>query len=245
MAPLISTANAVGGETRVAWFDASKRTHHTRASNASRMNQMAPGRRARKAPKYKGQLSYQGHYWFAGVESLVWHESMAEYTGLMLLDHMRSVRKVVAQPFVVRFVDGSTHIPDYLVDNVNGMRTVVDVHLRTLTSEEDEKKFAATKELCDALGWEYLLMDRLPDIPAWNLEMMARYRHPMFTPDADVRDRVLEAVDATHEYGRLRRSLETGKVGELVPAVMHMLWRRELIFDIELPFTDATRINLA
>lgn len=243
MTPLISTTNAARGEVRVAWFDASKRAHHARASNAARMNQMAPGRRARKAPKYKGQLSYQGHYWFAGIERLVWHESMAEYAGLMLIDHMRSVRSVVAQPFVVRFADGTTHIPDYLVDNADRTRTVVDVHLRSLTSEEDEKKFAATQNLCDALGWEYLLLDRLLDVPAWNLETMARYRHPMFEPGADVRDRILASADATPEFGRLRRSLETGKVGELVPSIMHLMWRRELIFDIEKPFTDTTIIS--
>lgn len=233
-----------GQVDRVAWYVEKRRTKHSLTTNVARMNELAPKERAREAPKYKGQLSYQGHYWFAGVEHLVWHESMAEYASLMLLDHLRSVHSVVAQPFLIRFADGTTHIPDYLLDDTDGQRILVDVHMTALTSEADERKFASTRRICNELGWEYILMDQLPDVVAWNLEMISRYRHPMFEPDDSIRHHIFAAVDEASTFGGVRRKLQTAKPGEHIPALMRLMWNRELIFDAERPFTDNTLISI-
>ncbi|MFK0402000.1 TnsA-like heteromeric transposase endonuclease subunit [Microbacterium sp. NPDC090225] len=238
-----SIARGGDGVERIAWYGAKERPQHTRVSNVQRLYEMAPTRRARKAPKYTGQLSYQGHYWFAGVQQLIWHESMLEHTGLMLIDHLREVRSVTAQPFLIQFADGTTHVPDYLVLGRDGTRSIFDMHLRALTSEADERAFAATERVCDSLGWEHIVMDQLADVTAWNLEMLARYRHPMFEPDVDVQDKILALARETRRFGDLRRALATDKPGELIPAITHLMWRRELVFDIEKPFTDLTLIT--
>ncbi|WP_241794536.1 TnsA-like heteromeric transposase endonuclease subunit [Microbacterium sp. C5A9] len=227
---------------RISWRDA-KGVHTTRVSNEHRLNELMPEGRARIAPKYKGQLNYQGHYWFEGVRGMVWHESMAEYSWLMMFDHMRAVRAVSAQPFVLGFADGTTHVPDYLMRTADGSRIVLDVHLQSMTSERDRQAFASTQRVCNELGWEYVLVDQLPDVTAWNLEMVSRYRHPMFKPSSDVRARILRSACNAPRYGALRRALETDKPGEHVPALMHLMWHRELLIDLDAVFTDNSAVT--
>lgn len=233
------------GETnRISWTDR-KGVHTTRVSNAHRLNEVMPTKRARRAPKYKGQLSFQGHYWFTGAGAMVWHESMAEYSWLMMFDYMRSIQEISAQPFVIGFADGTSHIPDYLMRDSFGHSTVVDVHPDALTSERDLEVFAATRHVCDSLGWEYVVVDQMPDVTAWNLEMISRYRHPMFEPDTRTRRRILRLASSIPRFGDLRQKLVTDKPGELVPALMHLFWSRDLLVNLEPPFTDDTTIVVA
>ena len=235
---------AVGDVDRISWTDR-KGVHTARVSNAGRLNEVMPTKRARKTPKYKGQVSFQGHYWFTGVGAMVWHESMAEYSWLMMFDYMRSIRAISSQPFVIGFADGTSHVPDYLMRDSFGHSAVVDVHPEALTTERDIQAFSATRRVCDRLGWEYIVVDQMPDVTAWNLEMISRYRHPMFDPDTATREQILRLASSSGRFGELRQKLVTDKPGELVPALMHLLWSRDLLVNLEQPFTEHSTIVIA
>lgn len=231
---------------RFAWIDGKNRVQRASIDDANQLRTMQPGDRVRKPKSYEGQPNYLGYYWFSGTQELVWHESMAEYAGLMLLDHQRDFHQVWAQPFVVFFEGGNKwHVPDYLLVDSFGRRVVLDVHLRARTTDANAKAFERTRELCERLGWEYLLFDQLPDLTIWNLEMIGRYRHPRYAPQNTEALLLLDQVAAHPRYGDLRTSLSTGKPGEHIPALWHMMWRREISFDLTAPFSDSSVLKAA
>lgn len=94
------------GYDRIQWFDRKLNTHTIRANDPVTALSVSPGERTRKPGKFKGQRPYQGHYWCAGARTSVFHESMAEYAGMMLIDHLYDVVEVYAQPMLMTFFDG-------------------------------------------------------------------------------------------------------------------------------------------
>lgn len=78
---------------------------------------------------YSGQRHYSGTYWSATMRDHVIYESRLELARLLFADFDPSVRRVVAQPFLLKAeVDGAVrkHIPDYLLVTDEGP-VVVDV----------------------------------------------------------------------------------------------------------------------
>lgn len=210
----VSAPTGSVARVRFAWFDEHGQIRRAHIGEINRLHDASPGFAVRRAPKYKGQLSYQGHYWFAGVQALVWHESMAEYATLMLLDHSRTVHNVFTQPLVLFFPDGTRHTPDYLMDDGGGQRVVVDVHIESMTKDADREKFELTRLACNALGWEYLLFDELPEVVVWNLEMIARYRHPRYAPSNQQRGWLMANVQRHLRFEAVRLAIGTERVGE-------------------------------
>ncbi|WP_260987928.1 TnsA-like heteromeric transposase endonuclease subunit [Streptomyces sp. CFMR 7] len=67
---------------------------------------------------YKGQQHYSGTYWSATVRDHVIYESRPELGRLLFADFAAEVRRIVAQPFLLKAdIDGKVrkHIPDYLL----------------------------------------------------------------------------------------------------------------------------------
>lgn len=231
---------------RFAWLDASERVHRARVVEREKLRDARPDMPVRKPPKYDGQLNYHGHYWHAGAGTLIWHESMAEYAMLMLLDHQRTIRHVWPQPFVITFGGGvKQHVPDYLIEDDQGRRALLNMHAEALMTEANEFSFARTGEACAELGWEHLLYSELPDLVVWNLEMVARYRHPRYAPDSGHRQWVLAQVAANPRYGELRQALKTARPGEHIPALRHLMWSRAVTFSLTTPFSDNSVLEVA
>ena len=235
----------VSAVDRFAWFGSGGRPQHCRASNVSHLFASFPNRPVRKAFKYRGQLNFHGHYWFEKVQRHVWHESMAEYAVLMLLDHMLDVQAVAEQPFRIAFRDGLSHVPDYLLELPSGQWVVVDVHMDEFMTEADQERLDETQRVCDELGWQYLRFGSLAQVKIWNLEMLARYRHRMFEPSAQLRAEILRAVRRHRTFGQLRLALATNKPGERIPAITHLMWTRVILFDLDAPFDDSSVIHAA
>ena len=233
------------GYDRIQWFDAKLFTHTIRANDPATALSVTPGERTRKPGKWVGQRPYQGHYWCAGARKSVFHESMAEYAGMMLIDHLYDIVKVYAQPMLMTFADGTFHYPDYLAVEASGVRHLVDVHPKGLTKPEHELAFANTARVCEVLGWRFTLIDQLSDIVRMNLEMMGRYRHHRYTPTLAVEEHILRTAKTNESFGTLRRALMTDKPGELMPALFHLMWRRELTFDLTRAFTEHTPLTAA
>lgn len=228
------------GYERIEWLDARGRTQALRDIDAAAALAIQPNERVRTIPKWQGQRSYQGHYWCAGTQSLVFHESMVEYAALMLLDHLHDITAVHAQPMLLCFDDddNTIHYPDYMVETAHRGRMLIDAHVRSLTTDADRNKFDLTRDMCSRLGWGYELLFEMTQVTFWNLEMLARYRHPRYNPTAAVRERIRISAAAEGSFGGLRRALRTDKPGEHMPAFFNMMWGRELTFDLTAPFTD-------
>lgn len=233
------------GFDRIQWFDKKLNTHTIRANDPITALTVNPGERTRKPGKWVGQKPYQGHYWCAGSRMSVFHESMAEYAGMMLIDHLYDIVRVDAQPMLMTFADGTFHYPDYLAVEASGTRHLVDIHPKALMKPEDELKFAHTARVSEVIGWRYTLIDQLSDIVRMNLEMMGRYRHHRYAPTLDVEKHILRQAKKNDNFGALRRALVTNKPGELMPFVFHLMWRRELTFDLTRRFTEHTPLTAA
>ncbi|MGV2900119.1 TnsA-like heteromeric transposase endonuclease subunit [Microbacterium sp. AGC62] len=230
---------------RIEWKDAKGRVHAVRALNRTSVEKVTPVDPARPLMKWDGQRASQGYYWCAGSQSMVRHESMSEFTALMLLDHELDIIEAVAQPMLLTFPNGLFHTPDFLIRTAFGEAILVDVHDSARTSETDALKFELTRLLCERVGWRFELFDMFTDITRWSLEMMCRYHHPRYEPDASTRSRILSLATKHKTFGALRNSLRTDKPGEYLPAVFHLMWQRAIRFDIHAPFTDNTRLHVA
>ena len=236
--------NSGVGHDRIEWFDDSRRVRATDVVDAASVSHVKPGAPARRPGKWRDQLASQGHYWCAGTQSLIWHESMMEFTALMMLDHLFDIVAVYPQPMMLTFAEGRHHVPDYLVDTAQGERILVDVHAEEMTTEEDVALFGLTEALCSQVGWRYELIDRISDITRWNLEMMARYNHPRYAPDDITRARVIKLAQTHRTFGALRSALATSRPGEHLPALFHLMWNRAIRFDLQRPFTDHTALRV-
>jgi len=233
------------GNDRIHWFDGKRLTHTIQAVDPMSALAVTPGERTRKPGKWKGQKPYHGHYWCAGSRTSVFHESMAEYAGMMLIDHLYDIATVYAQPMLMTFADGTFHYPDYLAIEADGTRHIIDVHPKALTTEANELAFRNTARVCEVIGWRFTLIDQLSDVVRMNLEMMSRYRHHRYTPTQDVEDHILRTADKHETFGDLRRALVTDKPGELMPFLFHLMWKGELRFDLTDRFTEHTTLTAA
>lgn len=233
------------GFDRIQWFDKKLNTHTIRANDPITALTVNPGERTRKPGKWVGQKPYQGHYWCAGSRTSVFHESMTEYAGMMLIDHLYDIVAVYAQPMLMTFLDGRYCYPDFLAIEADGTRHVVEVHPKSLMKPEDEVKFAHAARVCEVLGWRFTLIDQLSDTVRMNLEMMSRYRHHRYTPSSDIAKHVLNTAKKHESFGDLRRALVTDKPGELIPFLFHLMWKGELSFDLTDRFTEHTPLTAA
>ncbi len=233
------------GTDRVEWKDSKGRTHAARATDPSSVEVVVPGGPARLPMKWENQRASQGHYWCAGTQTMVWHESMSEFTALMLLDHLFDIVSVCAQPMLLTFADGQHHTPDYFLTTAQAERILVDVHDADLTTEAEARKFELTRLMCERVGWRYELFDTFPDVTRWSLEMMARYQHPRYAPDAHTEARILKLAAKYRTFGALREALVTDKPGEHLPAVFHLMWQRAIRFELDKSFNDNTRLYAA
>lgn len=233
------------GFDRIQWFDKKLNTHTIRADDPVSALTVAPGERTRKPGKWKGQKPYQGHYWCAGSRTSVFHESMTEYAGMMLIDHLYDIVAVHAQPMLMTFFDGLYCYPDFLAIEADGTRHLIEVHPKALMKPADEAKFAHTARVCEVLGWRFTLIDQLSDTVRMNLEMMSRYRHHRYTPAPDIAEHILATAKKHETFSGLRRALVTDKPGELMPYFFHLMWKGELSFDLTARFTEHTSLTAA
>ncbi|MFI5750892.1 TnsA-like heteromeric transposase endonuclease subunit [Streptomyces sp. NPDC051644] len=112
---------------------------------------------------HKGQRHYSGTYWSATVDDHVIYESRLELGRLLFADFDRSVRHIVAQPFLLKAVlEGKVrkHIPDYLLLTEQGP-VVVDVKpLHRVSKPEVAFAFGWTRQLVESRGVAVRGLDR-------------------------------------------------------------------------------------
>ena len=177
---------------------------------------------------YQGQQHYSGTYWSCTQRDHVIHESRLELAVLLLADFDRSVRGILAQPFLVRAEVGGAsrrHIPDYLLLTGSGP-VVVDVKpRRRLARPEVAATFGWTRTLVEERGWRYEVRCEPPPERLENVRFLAGYRREwLFDPGllARLRAAGLEGAslgEACRWPGPLAR-------GGAAPAVVRALHHR-------------------
>jgi hypothetical protein len=120
----------------------------------------------------------QAHYW-ATQGDLVLYESRLELARLLFADFDRSVRGIVAQPFLLEAeVNGRRrrHVPDYLL-LTDSLPIVVDVKPESRVSKPDVAFVLAwTRRAVEASGWVYEVWSEHPPVELDNVRLLAGYR---------------------------------------------------------------------
>jgi hypothetical protein len=201
----------------------------------------APWRRFRW---YFGQRHYSGTWWSATMADHVIYESRLELSRLLLADFDPSVRRMVAQPFMVTAtVDGRPrrHILDYLWDTDDGP-VVVDVVRQERLAHADVVLLCQwTREVVESLAWDYRVLSEPPSVRLENVRFLAGYRRNwLINSDAlaEIRSSAanligLSIADAEREFLARPHPLVRA-------ALMHLLWRHELAVDLDTPLSPST-----
>lgn len=131
----------------------------------------------RTPSSWKHKRNYEGYYWAATTGSHVWFESLYERAALMRLDRDRRVVGLAAQPMWIHWSGGlGKHAPDFFVRYRGGGGAIVDVKPARQIDEHDAEMFGCTAELCELLGWDYVVISDISAIEHRNLRFLSGYR---------------------------------------------------------------------
>lgn len=197
---------------------------------------------ARVPKPYKGMPNRHGRYWMAATCSQVWHESMLERWALMLLDFVGDVIAVRAQPFLMQFEDGSTHLPDYFVVDSRGRRSILDVHFSGFDSKRSIRKFQNTQEACRRIGWSYTMFSSVDPVVLRNVELLAMYRRPRYSPAEATRAAITAAAEDT-AMTEVISCIENAPRELTRCHIYSLMWSGDIIADLTRPLTDNTRLR--
>jgi len=226
---------------RVSWIDLTGVRHLRPAGAALFDARIVSGRPVRKPGRWRGQKTYPGKHWFASSGLHISFESMLERSALMRIDFALDVVAIAAQPMRIHFADGGTTVPDFLAEHRNGAQTVFEVKPSHALTAERLACFAESKRVCATVGWGFQILTEADVVLMDNLELLAAYRHPLYTPDREVRDRILDAA-------RTPLTLREGAIASGLPtrrgyaAIYNLAWRRQIALDLTEPITNHTAI---
>lgn len=200
----------------------------------------------RRFPSYKGQKHFSGRWWSATMGRHVGYESWLERDHLMLLDFDPTVVGVASQPFWLFWTTelGKTrsHAPDYFARLVDGEALVVDCRPVERIKPKDAATFAATRTMCEQVGWRYQVVGATDGIMTRNVRWLAGYRHPrhyLVTVAAALRDVFAEPT------GLLAGAELVGDPIAVLPVLFHLLWRHDLTAKLSTPLHPDTVVSVA
>mgnify|MGYP000474615091 CR=1 FL=1 len=194
---------------------------------------------------HRGQKHYSGTYWSSTVGGHVIYESRLELARLLFADFDISVRQIVAQPFLLRASVGRKpprHIPDYLLITDTGP-VVVDVKpARRLSDPKVAFIFEWNRELVEARGWRYEVATEPIAVELENVRFLAGYRRGwLLRPEllAQLREKNLDGAP----LGDALKCLSGAPIHHVKSAVLRLLWRQELLFDLSEPLSGRTELR--
>lgn len=136
------------------------------------------------------------------------------------------------------------HTPDLLVLG-KSRPVLVDVRPASRRGQRFLRQATATAELCQDLGWDYVVHGEMSPVRSDNLEAMWRAAHRRFADD-DARALVMERMTngpARHHY--LIRPAGQFSQGRLSTAVFRACWGNLLTFDLDAePLDEPTLLRL-
>lgn len=190
---------------------------------------------------YKRQRHYSGAFWSATERDLVIYESRLELARLLIADFDTSIRRIVAQPFLLRTEVGGAvrrHIPDYLLFTDAGP-LVVDVKpLHRLNRPDNAYTFAWTEQVVRSRGWRYEVWSEPPRAELENVRFLAGYRRDWLFDRELLADLGAADLDGAPLGVACRSRL--GRPAALVrSAMLHLLWQQHFVVDLTRPLSGA------
>ncbi|MFQ6397585.1 TnsA-like heteromeric transposase endonuclease subunit [Nocardia sp. KC 131] len=182
-----------------------------------------------------GQQHFSGTYWSATVSGHVIYESRLELARLLLADLERSVKHIVAQPFMLHTVVGGKvrrHIPDYLLFT-EGCPVVVHVKPRVrLPKPAVRSTFAWTRELVEGLRWRYEVASQPDPVVLENIRFLAGYRRAWLFPAALLEVLRGGEVDGLR-FGAACSQVRDWPASLVRAAILHLMWTQHFQVNIE------------
>jgi hypothetical protein len=123
------------------------------------------------------------------------------------------------------------HAPDYFARRADGTGVVVDVRADDRIEEADAEAFAVTAQVCALLGWEFRRVGEIEPVLRGNVRWLARYRHPRCAGRGEVAHRLREVF--AEPAALWAGAEEVGDRLAVLPALFHLMWRQELVADLE------------
>ena len=172
------------------------------------------------------------------------YESRLELSRLLMADFDRSVRFIVAQPFLIRSkVQGvvRSHIPDYLL-LTDANPVLVDVKPREQVSDTKvAETFDWVRYVFESLGWQFEIASEQPPVLLDNVRFLAGYRRAQ-----SVNEPALRALRATQfdnvTFGDAVRNVN-GAEPLVRAALFHMLWTQEVSTDLSKILSSQSILN--
>jgi hypothetical protein len=172
------------------------------------------------------------------------YESRLELSRLLMADFDRSVRFIVAQPFLIRSkVQGVVrrHIPDYLL-LTDTDPVMVDVKPREQVSDTKvAETFAWVQQVIESLGWRFEIASEQPPVLLDNVRFLAGYRRPQ-----SINEPALRALRAT-QFDNVTFVDAVRNVDGAEPlvraALLHMLWTQEVSTDFSKVLSSQSILN--
>lgn len=237
-----------GGEAStdsVSYRHADDLSEVTREWTGAGIDELAAAAPWRNFRWHRGQRHYSGTYWSSTLAGHVIYESRLELARLLFADFDARVQHIVAQPFLLRTsVDCKPrkHIPDYLLITDTGP-VVVDVKpARRLADPKVASTFEWTRELVEAHGWRYEVATEPTAVVLQNVRFLAGYRRNwLFHPQ--LLDRVRDEDLDGSTLGGAFSCLPGESIHHVKSAVLHLLWRQELLIELSKPLSVRTPLR--
>jgi hypothetical protein len=197
---------------------------------------------------YFGQRHYSGTYWSSTQRDHVIYESRLELANLLLADFDPTVRRIVAQPFILRAnVDGQLrrHIPDYLWDTEVGPVVVDVVRYDRMQHPRIMLLCRWTRRVIESRGWSYVVVNEPPRIRLANVRFLAGYRRDwLFDPAISDRIRSCRSQLAGLRMSDAERAVEGWPPPLVRSALFNLLWRHEFCVELERPLRPSTVLEV-
>lgn len=223
------------------WRDRGGAIRSFTAADQLLTRRLAYGRAWSVPLRVEKQANRTGDYYFTRTRQHVAYASLLEASLLLLLDFQLTAVAVLSQPFQMHFRRGSKrikHIPDFFVLRATGEQEVWDVRPYGRIDGKLKEGAALTREFCASVGFAYYLFDDVNMAVRRNLEWLHAYADGRYAPDAPRRAELRRFFEATGQTIGSAIQHFADSPPQIRMWVFHLLWHRELSFDIESPLSD-------
>ncbi len=202
-------------------------------------------RPVRVIPAYHGQRHTPGWYWSATTGGLLAYESFLERQWLTLLDFDAAVTAIATQALELHGTDAAgdwRHVPDIFTRRADGSVFIVDVkNPRRRHDPRVVQQAERTATACDRIGWAYEMVTVPPTQRYANVAWLAGYRRPL---RATSRLTASITTQAAAQTTVAELAAATGAPELARPVIFHLLWRQQLVCDLDTPLSECTWVRL-
>jgi len=171
----------------------------------------------------------------------VWAESKLEKTHIINQLWAYSPQAIATQPLTLEWelTPGTSlrHTPDFLIEYTDGRRCLFDVRHIEMWNQRFAVHALLTEAWCQSREIEYWVLAAMPDQRKTNLLNL----HQVSDLDHSGREmslRLLSALSNPHSLSYVARA--HGGFSSVVAPLRHLMWRRQLVFDIDAPVRSST-----